>query len=458
MTLLKEILTLANNKMQEGHFQLSAEICHSILKTEESPMAEFILATCLSKLKRYDEAIRISKKLAIDARSISNLASIYQEAGMTNEAIAEYERAIKADAKVSEIFCNYAMFLNKIGDFKSCDKQMDHATNTFYSDNVWYVYGTIHDSRNNFMKSKECYLKSLKIKSIPQTHYNLSLAYFQLADYRNGWKEYEWRWKACWLFEMMKNNLGKNFWLGEDLKGKSILIWCEQGIGDLVMFFRYAKALEEMGATVYIKYDDPLFQRQSTEKYDYHCSILTVAGMVGADINTASGKSYLKSTLELEFPDVAGKKVGLCWCGNPGHPLDRKRSIRLKEFGMQGAYSLTKDLSPKQYEDGEFIDWSEGHQTSMIDCSRYMVDLNHTAKLIEWLDVVVTVDTVVAHLAGAVGKKTYLLLPYNCDWRWSGKFGDKTPWYDSVTLVRQKQADDYGECIAQVKKEIYGIQ
>lgn len=458
MTLLEEILDFANKKMQEGQCQLAVELCLSILKTELSPMAEFILATCLSRLKRHDEAIMISKKLANDARSICNLAAIYQAAGKNTEAVTEYEMAIKADGMIPAVFCNYSLFLNSIGDHDACDRQMNHAVNTFYNENVWYTYGTIHDTRNDFAKSKECYLRSLKIKSIPQTHYNLSLAYFQLADYRKGWKEYEWRWKACWLFEMMKTNLGKNFWLGEDLKGKSLLLWCEQGIGDLVMFFRYVKELEKMGATVYIKYEDPLFQHQSADKYDYHCSILTVAGMLSADINATCGKSYLKSTLELTLPEVRGKKIGLCWCGNPGHPLDKKRSIRLKEFGMQGVYSLMKDYTAKQYEDGELVDWSEGYQTSVIDCNQYMVDLNHTAKLIEWLDVVVTVDTLVAHLAGALGKKTYLLLPYNCDWRWSNKFGSKTPWYDSVTLVRQARQDDYSECIAQVKKELYGIQ
>src|SRR6185437_1837010 len=200
MSLLQEMLILVNRKMQEGQLQLALELCQSILKTEDSPLAEFIMATCLSKLNRHDEAIAMSKKLAIDAKSICNLAAVYQAAGKNAEAIVEYEKALKTDSTIPAIYCNYAVFLNKIGDFTGCDKQMDHAFNAFYDENVWYIYGTIHDSRNDFLKSKECYLKSLKIKSIPQTHYNLSLTYFQLADYRNGWKEYEWRWKACWLF------------------------------------------------------------------------------------------------------------------------------------------------------------------------------------------------------------------------------------------------------------------
>lgn len=455
MNLLIEMINLAANKMQEGNLQIATEICNSILKFAESKETEFILATCYSRMKRHDEAIKISKKLATDARSICNLASTYQAAGKIAEATAEYERAIKADSTVPEIFSNYALFLNNIGDHAKCDEVMESALDNFYSESLWYVYGTIHDTRNDFSRSKECYLKSIKIKSIPQTHYNLSLAYFQLADYKNGWKEYEWRWRACWLFEMMRRNLGKNFWLGEDIKDKSILLWCEQGIGDLVMFFRCVKKLEEMGANVYIKYEDPLFGKSSIDEYDYHCSILTVAGMLGADINTTSGKPYLKSNLKIDLP--VGNKVGLCWCGNPGHPLDRKRSIRLKEFDMKKTvYSLTKDLSAKQYEDGELIDWSEGHQTSTIPCD--LSSLDHTAAVIEQLDVVVTVDTVVAHLAGAVGKKTYLLLPYNCDWRWSHHFGNKTPWYDSVTLLRQKKADDWSECLSKVKEEIYGIR
>jgi len=228
------------------------------------------------------------------------------------------------------------------------------------------------------------------------------------------------------------------------------LLWCEQGIGDLVLFYRYAKELEDRGADVYMKYEDPLFKYKDIDKYDYHCSILTVAGMLGADVNKTCGKSYLQSTLQTQLPEVKGKKIGLCWVGNPGHPLDQKRSIRLKDFGMQGVYSLVKDYTPKQYEDGELVDWSSGFQELVIDCNQHMIDLNHTAKLIEWLDVVVTVDTLVAHLAGAVGKETYLLLPYNCDWRWSEKFGNQTPWYASVTLVRQTKADDYSDCIKQV--------
>lgn len=451
--LLQEMTALAQKKMQEGNYKLVVEICESILKVTDSVDAKFLLATSLSNLKLFDEAIYVSKSIAKDAKSICNLAGIYASAGMTQEAQAEYEKAIKLE-KNQTIYVNYALFLKDI-DVQNCFKQMDFVTSEFYDANNWYVYGTIHSELNDFEKEKECYLKSLKIKSIPQTHYNLSLCYFKLCEYKKGWEEYEWRWKACWLFEDMKNRLGNNFWRGENLKGKSILIWCEQGIGDLIHFFRYIKELENLGATVYMKYEDQLFGYQVTNKYDYHCSILTVAGILGADILTASGKPYLKSTLEQEFPKTNGNKIGLCWCGNPGHPGDKKRSIRLKEFDMKGVYSLVKDYSAKLYEDQELIDWSEGYQSMVMDCSQFLVDLNHTAKIIEWLDVVVTVDTLIAHLAGALGKKTYLILPYVCDWRWSHKYEKTTPWYESVTIFRQKDKNGYKEVISEIKQLLH---
>lgn len=459
-----ELLALAE-QIKEDNPQLAINFCHQILKEKDSKQAKFILSVCLSRLNRHDEAIEISKELAINPESICNLAMTYAKAKRLDKASEEYKRAIKLDYSNKKIHSNYVLFLQNIREGKAANLYMEHLQKEiFFDEYLWYTYGIINYEMNNFIKAKECYLKSVNIKSIPIAHYNLSLTHFHLGEYKEGWKEYEYRWQACWLFEKMRNKVPGKFWQGEPLYGKSILLWCEQGIGDLILFIRYAKELEKMGATVYLKYQDPIFPYKLGEtsaysiettmgkptgfglnpidNYDYNCSILTVAGILRVDVKTATGTPYLKSTLP-PLPKDNKKKIGLCWCGNPGHPKDQERSIKLKEFKLDKVYSLVKDYSLKQYEDGQIVDWSSGHKQLTIDLSSYLVDLNHTAQVIEWLDVVVTVDTVIAHLAGALGKKTYLLLSYNCDWRWWDEKKDKTPWYDSIALIRQEKIGNW---------------
>jgi tetratricopeptide (TPR) repeat protein len=477
---VEQLLNAAEIKLHEDQFQIAVNLCQQALKHGNSSKAKFILKCCFSKLGRHDDAIELAKELAIDTKGINNLALTYVEAGEIKKATKEYRKAIQRRDCDPAIHSNYILHLKKIGETDECLGYLKYIIREIpHSDSLWYTRGVIFNSLNDFNIAKESFLKSLQIRYSPLVEYDLSLAYFISGDYENGWKHYESRWKACWLFERMRSEVPGKFWQGESLEDKSILLWCEQGIGDLIQFYRYVKILENQGAKVSVKYDDSIFPHKAknflpykvrhlwnnstgfgpnvADEYDFNCSILTVAGMLNADVKNTCGKSYLKSTLPI-LPNDEKRKIGLCWCGNSGHPRDKERSIKLKEFHLNkndNIYSLVKNYSPKPYEDGSVVDWSEGYQNSVIDMSSYLKDLNHTAQVIEWLDIVVTVDTVIAHLAGALGKKTYLLLPYNCDWRWWNEKEETTPWYDSITLIRQKTPGNWDSEIKLAKEKLW---
>jgi tetratricopeptide (TPR) repeat protein len=450
---MNELIELAYRHAQSEQYIASIKICRQILKKQNCPEIKHLLYRNLQSVGQFEESISIAHELAVDAKTTSNLALAYSAAGKLEESLYYAKKSVEEDPSNSIIQTNYVNILKQL-DKQKAFSYLENLVNILSDENVWYHYGLLYGEENLHEKAKDCYLKAISIKSIPIIHYNLSLAYFSLADYKNGWKEYESRWQACWLFENMRKRLRGKFWQGENLEGKSILIWCEQGIGDLIHFYRYIKDLENLGAKVYLKYSDALFGYQyNNQDCDYNCSILTIAGLLNADINTIDGEAYLSSKVKEKIISSNERKIGLCWRGNVGHPKDEERSIKLKEFNfLNNPYSLVREYHVAHYENGNIVNWEEGGNA--IDLSKYMISLDYTAKIIEELDIVITVDTVIAHLAGALGKKTYLLLPFNYDWRWSEKFSDKTPWYNSVTIIRQKEKDNWNYVIEKLKTYI----
>jgi len=286
-------------------------------------------------------------------------------------------------------------------------------------------------------------------------HLNLALALLLAGEFEEGFREYEGRWGVVGKYSCPIPALAP--WDGAPLTGKSILLWAEQGIGDTIQFVRYARIAASLGASVTVHVPQSLVRlmswmpdvpRIATEdtvadnQYDCHCPLLTMPLRCQTRPDSIPAPATIVIPVEFRqkwaqslsrFP---GKKIGLAWAGNPFHQNDRCRSASLAEFrplldrpGLQ-FFSLQIGAPSSQIQDA-------GLGSRIIDLRTEAEGLAETAAAISQMDLVITIDSALGHLAGSIGVPTWVLLTSNPDWRWMLKRSD-SPWYPSVRLFRQQ--------------------
>ncbi|ETR72808.1 MAG: TPR repeat-containing protein [Candidatus Magnetoglobus multicellularis str. Araruama] len=331
--------------------------------------------------------------------------------------------------------------------------------------------GVICEKRNQTDRAIDWYRQALFLEpdSAP-THKNLGHALLLKGKLAEGFKEYQWRLKCKKFLDDPKHDI--EFWQGQPLENKTILLYSEQGFGDIIQFIRYAPFLKERGATTVVatfpnltrllaKADgiDRAVSHAQESEFDYQVHLLTLPHLLGTHEHNIPAKlpylhidqkdvDHFKTIMDITDTKI---HVGLVWSGDPKHPNDKNRSIPLKTLSpllninaiqfycFQKEYQ--KDISP--YE-------------NIIDLSEHLNDFYDTAAAMMHLDAVVSVDTAPAHLAGALGKQVYLLLPFVPDWRWMLNCTN-TPWYPAMKLLRQSRSQQWPPVITQLLTEIATI-
>jgi hypothetical protein len=293
-----------------------------------------------------------------------------------------------------------------------------------------------------------------------------------MGNFEAGWPGREARWR------MIQNRpkFSQPMWLGiERIRDKAILILADEGFGDTIQFVRYVPMLAELGARIILAVQDPLHSLLSNlpgisnclpmsaagnfSEFDFYCPTMSLPLAFGTRLDTIpSFRSYLPAPTEdrvLAWQKRLGAhdrlRVGLVWSGNPRHLDDHNRSVTLWAFSHlldadATFVSLQKD--PKS-DDKVALQGLPG----IIDLTNHLTDFAETAALISCLDLLITVDTSVAHLAGALGLPTWILLSYAPDYRWLLDRED-SPWYPSMRLFRQDHTRDYGSVVARVRTEL----
>jgi tetratricopeptide (TPR) repeat protein len=308
----------------------------------------------------------------------------------------------------------------------------------------------------------------------PDAHKNLAILRLLLGDYENGFLEYEWRWK-CHNAQLRRFDRPR--WTGEDPSGKTVFIYEEQGYGDVIQFSRYAKVLADRGAKVIFGCRPELARLisccsgvsqvvaagQSLPSFDLHCPLLSLPLFCGTTTlaSVPAQVPYFRLSEEIgrpwkdRFASGAAPRVGLCWAGNPLNRNDRFRSIPLKKFeplaatngieGIEGIEFHSLQVGPAASER------TRVPQLNLHDHESKLRDFADTAALIDQLDLVISVDTAIAHLAGALGKPVWVLLPAAPDWRWLLK-RTNSPWYSTARLFRFQQ--NWDEALAPVAAQL----
>jgi hypothetical protein len=304
------------------------------------------------------------------------------------------------------------------------------------------------------------------------------LAHLKLltGDYESGWAEREARWRSA-DFSPDYPKFSQARWLGKDsIEGKTILVHVDEGLGDTLQFARHLPLLAARGARVVLVAQDALcpllagvsgvsqcipFSARSYPPFDMHCSLMSLPLAFGTTVDTIPTANYLPplpieriQTWETRLGPHDRLRVGLVWSGNPKQGNDRNRSMPLKTLmpllDVDATFvSLQKDIRP---DDKALLN----ERADIVDLTADLTDFVKTAALISCLDLVITVCTSVSHLAGTLGRPTWVMLPHLPDWRWLLDRAD-SPWYPSVRLFRQDEARDYAGVVNAVRAELVAM-
>lgn len=301
-----------------------------------------------------------------------------------------------------------------------------------------------------------------------EAHFNLGVSLLTLGQYAEGWEEYAWRFRME-AFKAFRPPVKAPLWAGEPLAGKKILIFAEQGLGDTINFARYATPLHEMGAEVHCLCGDVVADVVATidgvhavHGYnapvpvpDYQISMMELPHAFESTPDTIPGKGgYVRPPKDAFRPD-AGFNVGIIWQGNLAHRNDAFRSVPLARFDRLLDTPGVNFFS-LQVREGTHQIADLGWQARLRDLSAGIVDFSDSADIMSKLDLVISVDTAPAHLAGALGRPVWLLLPTVADWRWT-RSGETSCWYESMRIFRQGNLGDWESVFAKLEAELSAL-
>ncbi|MEO6422883.1 MAG: DUF5672 family protein, partial [Candidatus Nitrotoga sp.] len=403
---------------------------------------------------------------------------IAYQSGAHENALKLIEQAIRIQPSIPDFHNNLGLVFQAIGDHQRATECYRQAIvlNTNYVE-AYNNLGLILEATGRPAEAVSYYEKAIALQpDFAQAHWNLALALLITGNFSRGWHEYEWRLKTPELAGKGKR-FTRPLWNCEDLRGKTILLHTEQGFGDAIQFIRYVPLLASLGGHILIECKPALkrlfkgvkgiheiiLRGDPLPQYDFCCPLLSLPSRLHIAEREMSVESpYLSPDESLvenwrkRMPDTGSAiKVGLMWAGNPGNKNNLNRSITLSQLDLLGTvenvvfFNLQKGSGEAQAK----LPLANLH---FIGLTEDIGDFASTAALIANLDLVICVDTSVAHLAGAIGKPAWVLLPFAADWRWLQERED-SPWYPSLRLFRQHKIGNWEEVVASVRDALCKI-
>lgn len=466
--------------MQSGEHALAVErISVSVHNNPRNATAYFNLGLALKALQRYEEAmVSFSQAIAIQpdyAQAWNNRGVVLQDQLRWDEAAQSYAGAIAAQPGFAQAHYNLGNALRALGRFEAALASYDTA--------ITLQPGWAHALNNRGLALQELQRSAEAIESYDaaianepdyaDAYWNKAIELLLCGDFAQGWAHYEWRWRRD-TFSSRKRDFPQPLWLGDaPLNGKTVLLHAEQGLGDSIQFCRYARDVRALGAQVLLEVPRPLLAlfatlegpKQLLEKgsalphFDYHCPLLSLPLALQTQLaNIPSPSPYLASTAaqrelwQRRLGPPSKRRIGLVWSGNVRDKNDLQRSLTLNALLPHLPQSceyicLQKELRP--------ADQDAMQASSIRFFGAHIQDFSDTAALCDLVDLVISVDTSVAHLAGALAKPTWILLPYAPDWRWMLD-RDDSPWYPSVRLYRQGNDRSWLPVLGRMASDILG--
>ncbi len=433
----------------------------------------------LQGLLRYDDALdAYDRALALDAHyadALGNRGAALHMLRRYDEALDSYELALAAAPTRADMWGVRGNLLQQIGRYD--DATASYTQATLHEPDcapAWFHRGSALQHLNRHDAALDCFSQAIALQpSHAESLTGRAICMLLRGDFLPGWREYETRWLDPGAARRVRH-FDRPLWLGQQpLAGKTLLVHAEQGFGDTLQFCRYVSVAAKHGVRVLLEVPAPLIgligtldgvatlisHGQPLPAFDFHCPMLSLplacATAGWCDAGPLPASSYLRADPELVSQwrervvareTGARLRVGLAWSGNPDHANDHNRSIAFAQLAECFApdvqfVSLQQVVRP--------TDSDALAQSGVLHFGEALRDFMDTAALVESLDLVISVDTSIAHLAGALGRPVWMLLPFVPDWRWQ-LARDDTPWYPQATLFRQQAPGDWRPVIERV--------
>ena len=506
------LIKAQNGQMGEAHRLMSA----ALRVNPGAPDALINIANVLHALKRDAEALECLDK-ALAARPGDLEALLYRANTLTalnkpHEALACFDTVLARDPGRGDAHLNRGTALATMGrhaqalaDFDAVLAKAPNHAEALYNrgtallelgrpaealaafDRVlaqapkhmraWNNRGRALQMLNQHADAIASFEKAIAVdKNYADAHSNLALSLLTLGDLGRGFTEYEWRWKRAGMADARRGYRGR-LWLGEfPLGQRTILLSAEQGLGDTIQFVRYAPALARAGAKVALEVQPELkallsgvegvaschARGETLPAYDVYCplgslplALKTEAASIPADIPYLRADDAHITKWRPAIAALPGKRVAFAWAGHARHANDRNRSIDLKLleplFGIEGVsfVSIQRELREN---DAALV----ARHANVTHIGGELADMADTAAIAALTDLTIAVDTSVVHLAGAIGREVWVLLPFAPDWRWTLN-GAHSPWYPQARLFRQPAPGDWPSAIAATRDALLRI-
>jgi len=396
--------------------------------------------------------------------------------GQLDAAITSYNRAIELKPDYAHAFCNRGAVQQSLGLTTDALSSYDHAIAHEPTDALaHYNRAVLMQECSRWDEALAGYSRAIAIDpGYADAQYNRSLALLFRGDFENGWQAYEWRWKSAQRLSIgAQRQFERPPWLGEEpVAGKRLFLYPEGGLDNTLQFCRYASLAAKSGATVLLEVQTPLLGLLANLEgvsqliapgsvlppFDYHCPLMSLPLAFKTTLDSVPacpGYLHRADGNIARWRDFLGEprspRVGLVWSGNPDDATHERRSIRLADLmaHLPREIQYFRLQSQVREADGATLAASP----SIVSFDDDSLDFPNTAALCECMDLVISVDASVAHLSGALGVKTWVLLPFIADWRWM-RDRDDSPWYPSMKLYRQSVAGDWNEVLARVASDL----
>lgn len=489
------------------HRLVEAEAClrQALTLRPDGPETHNNLGAVLADQGRTDAAIdNYRQAIALwpsDPRAHNNLGAALKDQGEFEAAVRSYRRAIALRPDFAAAHANLGIALRRLGRLPEadacCRKALAHQPDLLEAHDT---LGATLAERGRLTEAAACYRRAIALRpnearlhdnlgtvlkaqglldaavisfrsavgrlpDFANAHHNLGMALLARGDMAEGWREYEWRWRTEPLVEA-RRRFTQPQWRGEPAAGRTLLIHAEQGFGDTIQFCRYARLAAEQGLRVIMQVPQPLRRLltglegvdqvvadgEVRPPFDLHCPMLSLPLALGTTLATipsvrlrADPMLVLAWGQRFDAVGRQGMRVGLTWAGNPAMSRDGERSLApehlapLLDLPEIHFVSLQKDAA--------------AHRLPLTGPMPAVGDFADTAGLIANLDLVIAVDTAVAHVAASLGKPVWLLDRFDPDWRWLvGR--RSSPWYPTLRLYRQPQAGDWNSVLTEVLQDL----
>jgi tetratricopeptide (TPR) repeat protein len=501
-------------KAQGGQMGEAHRLISGALKLNpKMPDAWVNLANVLHALKRDTEALDcLDKALALrpgDANALQSRGNALLALGRPQEALACFDEVLARNPRHGEARLNRGSALAGLGrtapalaDFDTALALMPGHPAALYNrgnalaalgrydealaafdralaaapghGNAWNNRGRALQALGRHAEAVASFDKAIELhKDNADAHFNRALSLLTLGDLARGFEQYEWRWQRSGMRDT-RRGYGKPLWLGEyPLARKTILLHAEQGLGDTIQFARYAPRLARAGATVVLEVQPELknllagvegvaschARGDQLPAYDVHCPLgslplafKTEPASIPADIPYLRADQGRLAQWRARIDDLPGKRITIAWAGNASHANDRNRSIDLKLLEPLLALEGTSFLSIQRELRGDDAE-TLARLSNVRHLGGEFADMADTAAIAALTDLTISVDTSVVHLAGALGRPVWVMLPFAPDWRWTLS-GGNCPWYPQARLFRQPALGDWPGAIAALRAEL----